>query len=137
MICLDYGDKRIGVAVSDIDWQIASPLVVLQSHGCFNGIFEIINEYCVLVVVVGLPISLGGKERGAQLEKVKKFIEKLNELIEKKNIDVVIYSVDERFSTVAANRILENSGLSRTAKKRHVDKVAASFILQGVLDRFI
>ena len=82
-LCIDYGDKRVGVAISDINWKIASPLVILESHGVYNRLLEIINEQKVGVIVIGAPLALNGGTSGNQLEKVKKFVENLEKKIEK------------------------------------------------------
>ena len=129
-LCVDYGDKRIGLAVSDIQWRISSPLVVLESHGVFPKIKKIITEYVVLLIVVGCPKSLSGGFGGMQNEKVKKFTEKLAEIYQ--NISIIYW--DERMSTVAAERFLLEADVSRSKKKNTIDKVAASFILCGFLN---
>ncbi|MDR1391290.1 MAG: Holliday junction resolvase RuvX [Holosporales bacterium] len=134
VLCLDYGDERIGIALSDLNWIIASPIKVLKSHGVYPGIFQLIAEHSVGIIVVGAPKSLSGGSFGKQFIKVGKFTEKLDELISEKNIDVCIVYWDERLSTVAANRFLSESELSPLKKKKSIDKVAASFILQGFLD---
>ncbi|MDR1333277.1 MAG: Holliday junction resolvase RuvX [Holosporales bacterium] len=133
-LCLDYGNKRIGVAISDIGWCIASPLKVINSHGCFPDIMEIIDEYAVGIVVVGVPCALNGGNAGKQREKVEKFVSKLMDLIGARFPTVRVILWDERYSSVAANRFLNEAGVSTAAKRQHIDKVAASFILQGILD---
>ena len=130
VLCLDYGDKRIGLAISDINWMIASPLKVLESHGVVKDLLKVANENNAGVVVVGAPKALNGGDSGKQLEKVKKFVEKLNELLPEK----IILFWDERLSSVAATRFLDEAKISLSQKKKNIDKVAASFILQGVLD---
>ena len=132
VLCLDYGDKRIGLAISDINWMIASPLKVLESHGVVKDLLKVANENNAGVVVVGAPKALNGGDSGKQLEKVKKFVEKLNELLPEK----IILFWDERLSSVAATRFLDEAEMSLTKRKKTIDKVAASFILQGMLDRF-
>lgn len=134
VLSIDYGDKRVGVAVSDINWRIASPLKVLESHGVYNELFQLILDYSIGIVVVGAPKALNGGESGKQFEKVKKFVEKLEELSVSKSLDIKIIYWDERLSSVAANRFLDESEMSISRKKKNIDKVAASFILQGFLD---
>lgn len=130
-LCLDYGDKRVGVAVSDINWQISSPLKVFESHGVYPNILKVVSEYDVGVVVVGSPVSLNGGNSGTQLEKVKKFVKKLEQLLPR---DISIVYWDERLSSVAASRFLVEAEMSLSQKKKNIDKVAASFILHGFLD---
>lgn len=129
VLCLDYGDKRIGVAVSDINWAISSPLVVLESKGVYSKIFDIIKKYNAQLILVGAPVSLCGGEGGKQYEKVKKFVEKLLSLME---IDVLFW--DERLSTCGAMRYIEEIGINNSGKKKIIDKLAASFILEGFLN---
>ncbi len=127
-LCIDYGDKRVGVAISDINWKIASPLVILESHGVYNRLLEIINEQKVGVIVIGAPLALNGGTSGNQLEKVKKFVENLEKKIEK---PIIMW--DERLSTHGANRLLTNACITKSKRKNYIDKVAASFILEGFL----
>jgi putative Holliday junction resolvase len=127
---LDYGDKRIGLAISDNNWKMSFPLAVLQSHGVFRDLFRIIEEREVSVIVVGNPLSLSGYDHGAQNEKVKKFVRKLMQI---QDLNIVLW--DERFSSIAAQRSIEELQItSRGKQKAVIDKVAASFILQGFLD---
>lgn len=133
-LCLDYGDERIGVAISDIDWKMAFPLKVLKSRGVFDQLFQIISDNSVSLVVIGLPVSLSGGKSGKQLAKVEKFTEKFLELIESRNLDLDVLHSDERLSTVAAKRTLDLAEVSREQYKKNIDKIAASFILQGILD---
>ena len=133
VLCFDYGDKRIGVAISDINWMIASPFKIFPSHGIFNHIFEVFTEYAIKLIVVGMPKTLKGEKGGAQLEKIQKFVAKLNDLITEKGLDIKIIYWDERFSSVAANRYLEEAEMNLSKRKQNLDKVAASFILDGFL----
>ncbi|MDR1234414.1 MAG: Holliday junction resolvase RuvX [Holosporales bacterium] len=132
---IDYGDKRIGTAISDIGWIIASPLKVLDNHGAYKKLFQIISEYEIGVIVVGMPISLNGENIGMQATKVKKFISKLEELLveNQRSIDLVVW--DERLSSKAAHRVLLECDTSSSYKRNNIDKIAASFILQGFIDR--
>lgn len=133
-LCFDYGDKRIGVAISDINWLIASPFKILPSHGIFNDVFNIFKEYEVKFIVIGAPKTLSGIAAGKQFEKVKKFSLKLEQLIKEKDLDIKIIYWDERFSSVAVSHYFDEAELSLSKRKNNVDKVAASFILQGFLD---
>jgi putative Holliday junction resolvase len=126
---LDYGDKRIGIAVSDTTLTIASPLIILESHNVFPKLLRIIEEYVVTVIVVGKPVSMSGDNNNSQLQKVKKFVEKLRTLTD---MDVVFW--DERMSSHASMRYINDAKISRGKQKNVRDKVAAGFILQGWLD---
>ena len=129
VLCIDYGDKRVGIAISDINWLIASPLVVLDSQGVYRGILDIVETNKIGVIVVGAPLALNGAKGGKQLGKVNNFVQKLNEMCE----CVAIVMWDERMSTCGAQRILTGCG-SRIHRNKLIDKVAASFILEGFLD---
>jgi putative Holliday junction resolvase len=131
---IDYGDKRIGVALSDIGWMIASPLLVLDNHGAIKRLCSIILENLVMVVVIGLPIGLDGHSAGPQIDKVKKFAEKLEESASLDIPYIKFLFQDERLSSVAANRLLSEAGINLSMRQKNVDKIAASFILQGFLD---
>lgn len=128
-LCLDYGLKRTGVAVSDLGWEIATPLKVIETNILINKLRAILNEYTVGLLVVGIPIALNGGINGNQQRIVNGFINQLHNII---GIDILQY--DERLSTVAANRFLSESNMNWRKKKENIDKVAASFILQGLLD---
>jgi len=129
---LDVGDKTIGVAISDELGWTAQALEVIQRKGWNQDIMrikEILNEYQVDEIIVGLPKDMRGKE-GAQAKKVREFLEKLQT-----KVDLPIMTWDERFTTVSAERTLLEGDLSRAKRKKVIDKVAAQVILQGYLDR--
>ena len=129
VICLDYGLKRTGVAISDLGWEIATPIKVIETNVLLQRLKQILDEYKVVLIVVGVPVALNGGVNGTQQSIVNNFCEILNNEI---NIDILQY--DERLSTVAANRLLSESNMNWRKKKNNIDKVAASFILQGLLD---
>ena len=129
-LCIDYGDKRVGIAITDINWIIASPLTVLDSHGIYQNLVKIIEEYKVKVIIVGLPKALNGGAIGKQLDKVKRFVTKLNVLC----TGAYILLWDERQSTNGAIRILDRGDVTRSQYKTKIDKIAASFILEGFLN---
>ncbi|WP_300356680.1 Holliday junction resolvase RuvX [Fusobacterium sp.] len=131
-ISLDIGDVRIGVARSDIMGLVATPLEVIDRKKVksVKRISEILNENNTKSLVVGIPKSLDGTEK-RQAEKVREYVEKL-----KKNIDgLEIFEVDERLTTVSADRMLTEGGKKGALEKRKVvDKIAAAIILQTFLD---
>ncbi|MFC2002077.1 Holliday junction resolvase RuvX [Chloroflexota bacterium] len=127
---LDIGDKRIGVALSDPQGILASPLTIINCQdkkADIEAIVDIIGQNQVGQVIAGLPRSMDGSI-GQQAEKVQAFIEELRNYTE-----VSIEFRDERLSTVAAKRLMR--GVRKTNKKkiRH-DAIAAALILQGYLD---
>lgn len=132
-VALDVGDVRIGVAKSDIMGILATPLEVIDRRKvkAVKRIEEILIQENTKSLVIGIPKSLDGTEK-RQAEKVREFIEKLNKSIE----GLEIFEVDERLTTVSADRLLnETSKKGALEKRKVVDKVAAAIILQTFLDR--
>ncbi len=131
-LSLDVGDVRIGVAKSDIMGIVATPLEVIDRKKvkAIKRIEELCKQENTKALVVGIPKSLDGSEK-RQAEKVREFIEKLKLSIE----GLEIFEVDERLTTVSADRILNEINLKGAKEKRKVvDKVAAAIILQSFLD---
>ncbi|MBR8700793.1 MULTISPECIES: Holliday junction resolvase RuvX [unclassified Fusobacterium] len=132
-VALDVGDVRIGVAKSDIMGIIATPLEVIDRRKtkAVERIEEILKEQNTNALVIGIPKSLDGTEK-RQAEKVREFIEKLKNSID----NLEIYEVDERLTTVSADKILNETNRKGALEKRKVvDKVAAALILQSFLER--
>lgn len=125
---IDYGDKRVGIAVSDVGFSMAFPLTVLESHNIFDKLFKIIDEYNICFIVIGEPVTLSGESGGKQFDKVGKFTEKLLSI---KDIDILMW--DERLSTHAAMRHISQADISRSKQNKIRDKISASFILEGAL----
>lgn len=128
---LDVGDKRIGVAVSDLLGMSAHAVETVERQSFekdIKRIIELIDEKQVELLVVGLPKNMNNT-LGPQGEKVQKFMEKL---LAKREIEVAYW--DERLTTVAAHRTLIEGNMSRKKRKGVVDQIAAVFILQGYLD---
>jgi len=131
-ISLDVGDVRIGVARSDLLGIVATPLEVINRKKVksVKRIEELLKENNTKSLVVGIPKSLDGTEK-RQAEKVRGYIEKLNNSIE----GLEIFEVDERLTTVSADRMLTDGGKKGALEKRKVvDKIAAAIILQTFLD---
>ena len=129
---LDIGEKRIGVALSDPLGVIASALTVVEritDEAAIRQIIDLAQENEVERIVVGLPLSLDGS-LGRQAQAVQSFVELL-----KKGTQLSVVTWDERLSTVAAERALLEMGMKRDKRKKRRDSLAASFILQGYLDR--
>ena len=130
---IDYGDKRIGVAISDPLGITAQPVSVIKRSQSFRDDFlelkKIIENYSgVDAIVVGLPKTMQG-EIGIAAQKVLKFVEML-----KKESGLEVVTWDERLTTAEAERMLISAGLSRAKRKQVIDKSAATYILQGYLD---
>ena len=128
---LDVGDRRTGVAISDADGILASPLAVIDNeddNATIAEILELAQQYQVQRLVVGLPYSLQGGI-GQQADKVMNFA---RELAHSGDIEVKLW--DERFSTIAADKLMVEAGVKKRKKKERRDAVAAAVILQGFLD---
>lgn len=126
---LDIGDKRIGVALSDPNGILASPLTVISRRGedeDIEAIRDLVSRHRVGLVIVGLPRSLNGS-LGHQAEKVKAFAQRLAE-----RISVPLEYCDERLTTVFAERLAAGRGKPRSRLGR--DAEAAALILQDYLD---
>jgi len=130
VLCLDVGDKRIGVAVSDALGMAAHGLKTIKRDGCMPALKAVIEEYQEEIgsILVGLPKMLSGVV-GIQGEKVLAFVEEL-----KSSLQLPVIMWDERLSTVSAEKALLEAGLSREKRKGLRDKVAAVIILQSYLD---
>lgn len=129
---LDVGDKTIGIAVSDLLQMTAQGLTTIRRESKekdYKALEEIINEYSIKKVVVGLPKNMNGTI-GPQGEKTMKFAEKL-----KNKYKIEIIYEDERLTTQAAEKMLISGDVRRDKRKSVIDKVAATFILQSYLDR--
>ncbi|MFO3718219.1 Holliday junction resolvase RuvX [Anaerococcus sp. ENR1011] len=128
---LDVGDKTIGVALSDPMFLIANPLETIKRKKAsldIDRLVEIINEYDVETIVVGLPKNMNNSI-GPQSMKVMSFVDLL-----KKQTDKEIVYQDERMTTLQSERVLIDMDVRRENRKEHIDKIAASFILQTYLD---
>ncbi|MGL5760718.1 MAG: Holliday junction resolvase RuvX, partial [Cetobacterium sp.] len=131
-LSLDVGDVRIGVAKSDLMGMVATPLEVIDRRKtkAVKRIAELCRQENTKSIVIGIPKSLDGTEK-RQAEKVREFMEKLNKSIE----GLEFFEIDERLSTVSADRMLNETNLRGAKEKRKVvDKVAAAIILQTFLD---
>jgi putative Holliday junction resolvase len=128
---LDVGDKRIGVAISDPEEILATPLAIIareDDEKAIADIVELINLHGVARIAVGLPYSLDGSI-GIQANKVMDFAKRLSQ-----HTTASMETWDERLSTVAVERLLRESGSKKVGKREKRDDAAAAFILQGYLD---
>lgn len=130
---VDLGGRRIGVAVSDADGRVASPIEVLERSGSraddHRRLASLAAEWEADVIVVGLPLSLDGST-GPAASAVLEEIEQL-----RTSTGLRVEQVDERFTTVEAQRHLRASGVGSRKGRSIVDMVAASVLLQAWLDR--
>ena len=129
---IDFGDARIGLAISDPIGFFASGLETYKRVNLekdLEHIKNLIKEKDVKTIVVGLPLNMDGSE-GIRVEKTKEFCENLNDLA-----GVNIVYVDERLTTVQAEKMLIEQDVRREDRKKVIDKVAATIILQSYLDK--
>ncbi len=129
---LDVGDKTVGVAVSDPLFVTAQPYETIKRRKTkfdIDRIVEIVNDKEVSLIVVGLPKNMNNTI-GPQSMKVMSFVDLI-----KKRIDIDIVYEDERLTTVQSEAVLIDMNVRRENRKAHIDKIAASFILQSYLDR--
>ncbi|MCW2831960.1 MAG: Holliday junction resolvase RuvX [Aeromicrobium sp.] len=127
---VDVGDVRIGVAVSDPDGILATPVeTVAAGPNAVARLAQLVQEHEVLECVVGLPIGLSGRE-GPAVVKVRTFCDELSAAID----PVPIRLFDERMSTMTADSMLRQGGRSGKGRRSVIDQVAATVILQTALD---
>ena len=129
-VAIDMGDARIGVAVSDPGGLLAVPLETLRrGPGDLERLTEIVREHQALEVVVGLPTSMSGRE-GPAAAKVRQSAQEIGDRV----APVPVRLVDERMTTVTAERVLRDRGKKGAERRAVVDQAAAVVILQYALD---
>jgi len=131
VLAIDYGTRRIGLAVSDELGLTAQGLPTLHrtnKRKDFDHLRRTIKQYGVTEIVVGLPLRMSG-EAGTQSEKVKLFAEDL-----RARFKLTVHLYDERLTSVEANRVLDEGKVGNVRRKEVVDQVAAVLILQAFLE---
>ncbi len=129
---VDLGSRRVGIAISDSDRKVASPIDTIERKNdvsrSHRAIQDLVSEWEADVLVVGLPLSLDGSD-GPAAKSARREARALAELL---NIPVELY--DERLTTVTADRLLMEQNMDAIARRKVVDQVAASIMLQAWLD---
>ena len=131
LLGVDHGDRRIGLALSDPIPMIASPLKTLtvdNAQEALDAIIELVKDYDIVLVIVGLPIGMKGQET-AQTIHVRKFADDLT----KNGIKVALQ--DERLTSVSAKRSILEQQKKASKNKGLVDQIAAAILLQQYIDR--
>jgi putative holliday junction resolvase len=131
ILALDFGSKRIGLAVSDELGLTAQGLPTLQRSNKRNDLDHLrrtIRQYGVSELVMGLPLRMSGSE-GVQSDKVQVFAEEL-----RRKFKLPVHLFDERLTSVEANRVLRESDMSIRRRAEVVDQLAAVLILQSFLE---
>lgn len=129
---IDYGRRRIGLALSDPSQTLASTLKTIQRHSTSSAVDEIgavIKEHGIVAVVVGMPYHLNGT-MGRTGEEVLRFLAEMARVCQ-----LPVVSWDERWTTVSANKALLEAGKSPSKNRQRIDQIAAAFMLQSFLDR--
>lgn len=132
IMALDYGEVRIGIAMTDMLQTIASPFETYKRKSVekdLDYLVDIAKENYVSEIIMGLPLNMDGTE-GDRASKTREFGDKLKE---KSGLEIVY--VDERLTSVEAEEILIESGMRREKRKEVIDKIAASLILESYLNR--
>lgn len=132
LLGLDPGTKTLGLAVSDRTRLISTPLETITRTKFSvdaDRLLKLYHENAITALIVGLPLNIDGS-RGPRAQSVQDFCTNLLRLA-----DIPIFMWDERLSTLAVTRTMIEADMSRKKRKENVDKLAASYILQGVLDR--
>ena len=130
---VDYGDKRIGIALSDLLCIISSPYEVYQNKGeedALKHLDKIIKDNDVDEVAFGLPLNMDGSE-GERAKIHREFGEKLAQYS-----GVKVFYIDERLTSAEAEDILVSSGVRREKRKKLIDKISAQLILQSYIANF-
>jgi putative holliday junction resolvase len=129
---IDLGSKTIGLALSDLGRQIATPLETIRRVKFTPdaaALLKLATKYEVAALVIGLPLNMDGSE-GPRVQSTRAFVRSLSPLT-----DLPVVFQDERMSTQAVTRTLLEADASRARRAELVDKMAAAYILQGALDR--
>ncbi len=131
LLALDFGARRIGLAVSDELGLTAQGLATLlrsNKRNDLDHLRRLIRQYGVSEIVMGLPLRMSGSE-GIQSEKVQAFAEEL-----RRKFKLPVHLFDERLTSVEANRVLRESAMSIRRRAEVVDQLAAVLILQSFLE---
>ena len=129
---IDYGDVRVGIAISDELRMIATGMDNLVINGSdkkfISGIRKIINEYNIEDVVIGYPKNMNGS-KSLKTEKVDILIPEIEKL------GVKVHKIDERLTTVSSYKTMKDLSISQKKKNIYADKLAATYILEGYLNK--
>jgi len=131
ILAIDYGTRRLGIAVSDPTQLIAQGVATLTNNAdLFRNLISLVREHQPMLIIVGMPYSPDGG-KGAKAREVEQFIGDLG-----KAVDLRIDTWDESYSSVAAHKVLRDSGMKRKRRreKGRVDEMAARLMLQEYLD---
>lgn len=132
ILALDYGRRRIGMAVSDelgLTAQGLPTLVVSRLADALSGVADVVSRWDVAKIVVGMPLNMDGSS-GAMADAVDLFVQNLESVVQ-----VPIVRIDERWTSVAAHRTMRDMGMKTRGRKETVDRLSATFLLQIYLQQ--
>lgn len=127
ILSLDFGDKKIGIAVSNMDHTMSLPVKVIENN--ISNISEIVKQYNPCAIVIGLPVNMDGTRENLGINKIYNFANKIYEIF-----SIPIFLQDERLTSKTADNLLKNLGLSRKNRNEIDDKIAAAMILDSALN---
>lgn len=131
LLCIDYGSKKLGFAISDPSKKLAMPLEVSSfkdEKSKLQYVSSLASKHNIYGIVIGLPINMDGSA-STQSEVIVKFADALSS-----NLNQPIFLQDERLSTRAAQSLLKSAGIRRKDRDEIDDKISASMILETVID---
>lgn len=131
---IDYGDARVGIAITDSLGITAQGLETIEYNGndkiLLSKLDKILSEYEIETIVVGMPISMNGN-KGPRTEVTEKFIHKLKCKYNK----IKIETIDERLTTVQSHKTMNELGINKKEKKSLVDTISAAYILEVYINK--
>ncbi len=132
ILAIDYGQKKLGIAISDDSRIFAVPVTTIHANKIpiqVDSIIKLTTHYDFLAIVLGIPLTLIGDET-EQSKIVRTFAHELDKKIK---LPIILY--DEKFTSKIANNILKDQGIKRKVRNEEDDKIAASVLLQSLLDQ--
>ena len=133
---IDLGEKRTGVAVTDLTGTLAGGLELIIADGlnaCAVKVMDLAEKYGVCEIVLGYPINMNGT-KGEKALNAEKFKGKLEKLIAEKDLEISVVLFDERLSTSLAHVYMNETGIKGKNRKQKVDMLSAQIILQNYID---
>jgi len=133
---IDLGDRRTGVAITDLTGTLAGGLELITGDGLnafAKSVMDIAGRYDISEIVVGYPVNMDGT-KGESALKTEKFKRKLEKLIKEKGLQIDVVLFDERLSTALAYVYMNESGVKSKDKKQKVDMLSAQIILQDYIN---
>jgi len=131
---VDYGDARVGIAINDALGITAQRLETIHHDNSDKKVLkrleEIINDHNIEIIVIGMPLNMSG-EKTVRAEKTEKFIHKLKCKFNK----IEIVTIDERLTTVAAHKTMNEMNINKNKKREMVDGIAAVYILETYMNK--